>query len=428
MVNLLTLASQKLSQFFQKAFVRDSLWMLFSKAFRAVIQMVYFILVARSLGAENYGVFEGVKAIWAIVFPFVGLGLGEVMVQNVSRNHDQFSKEWGKAIQAIFISVLISLVTLFPLTVMLFPEVNPAFIVLLLLADLIGLKLCMLAGNAFIAVDRVKQASQYGLIYSVSKFALALLLPLFPEEQRLLAWGVLYCLGSLIPAAISLLLVSQIIGRPAFNPQTLRQAELGQGFFFSLSESAATINTQVDRTMLFSLAGPIAAGVYGAGYRFIDMGFIPIFAVLGASYARFFKHGEAGIEGTIRFARKLIPIACLYGIVCGVILILFAPLVTTLLGEDFIESAQVLIWLSPILLIAGLQYLAADSLTGAGFQRSRSFIQVAAAALNVGLNFYWIPRYSWQGAIWATLISELFKLVALWLIVGFLYRRNLNMG
>ncbi|NJL48285.1 MAG: hypothetical protein HC929_13390 [Leptolyngbyaceae cyanobacterium SM2_5_2] len=145
--------------------------------------------------------------------------------------------------------------------------------------------------------------------------------------------------------------------------------------------------------------------------------------MLGASYARFFKHGEAGIAGTIRFARKLIPIACLYGVICGVILILFAPFVAPLLGEDFAESAQVLIWLSPILLIAGLQYLAADSLTGAGFQRSRSFVQVAAAAVNVGLNLYWIPRYSWQGAIWATLTSELFKLVALWLIVGIVYRR-----
>ncbi len=424
MVNLLTTASKKLSQLLQKAFVRDSLWMLLSRALKAIIQTVYFMLVARSLGAEGYGVFEGVKAIWAIVFPFVGFGMGEVMVQNVSRNHAQFPTEWGRALQAIVISVLIALVTLFPLTVLLLPGVNPTFILLLLLADLIGLKLCMLAGNAFIAVDQVKQASQYGLLYSGSKFGLALLLPLFPAEQRLLAWGILYCLGSLIPAAISLMLVSQRIGKPSFSLQGCRQAELGQGFFFSLSESAATINTQVDRTMLFSLAGPVAAGVYGAGYRFIDMGFIPIFAVLGASYARFFKHGEAGIEGTLRFARKLIPIACLYGVVCGLILVVFAPFVTILLGEDFAESSQVLIWLSPILLIAGLQYLAADSLTGAGFQRSRSFVQVAAAALNVGLNLYWIPRYSWQGAIWATLASELFKLVVLWLIVAFLYRRN----
>ncbi|NJL48286.1 MAG: oligosaccharide flippase family protein [Leptolyngbyaceae cyanobacterium SM2_5_2] len=281
MVNWLTTARKKLSQLGQKAFVRDSLWMLFSRALKAIIQTVYFMLVARSLGAENYGTFEGVKAIWAIVFPFVGLGTGEVMVQNVSRHHDQFAEEWGKAIQAILISVLISLVTLFPLTLLLLPGVSPAFVVLLLLADLVGLKLCMLAGNAFIAVDRVKEASQYGLLYSGSKFVLALFLPLFPEEQRLLAWGLLYCLGSLIPAAISLWLVNQAIGKPRFGIQTLQQAELGQGFFFSLSESAATINTQVDRTMLFSLAGPVAAGIYGAGYRFIDMGFIPILRCLG---------------------------------------------------------------------------------------------------------------------------------------------------
>ncbi|MEL7509266.1 MAG: polysaccharide biosynthesis C-terminal domain-containing protein, partial [Cyanobacteria bacterium J06554_1] len=72
---------------------------------------------------------------------------------------------------------------------------------------------------------------------------------------------------------------------------------------------------------------------------------------------------------------------------------------------------------------ATLQFIAADTLTGAGFHRARSMLQVTAAFINFGANLYLIPRFSWQGAAWATLTSELFKLITLWLLVFFYHRK-----
>jgi len=397
--------------------------MLLSQAFSAVIQAAYFILLARTLGAQDYGSFEGVKAIFHIVFPFIGLGVGDLLVQNVSRDASSFARHWGDTLVALMISLGVAIVFLFPITNILIPSISAPFILLVLLSDLLGLKLWELASKAFTAVHQMRRVALIKGVYVVGKFLAALALPFFPPESRLLAWGGLYFLGSIIPGIIFFLMVNRAISAPIFNFKTLNISQWKQGFYFSLASSAEGINAQVDRTMLVSLATPAAAGIYGAGYRFIDMGFLPIFAILSASYGRFFKHGEQGIKGTLNFAQKLLPAALGYGCVSAVVLILFRPFVSTILGPDFAESSLVLLWLAPIHLLAGLQFLAADTLTGAGLQRSRSIIQVFAAILNVSLNFYLIPIYSWKGAIWATLSSEFFKTIALWLVVFFIYRK-----
>ena len=100
-----------------------------------------------------------------------------------------------------------------------------------------------------------------------------------------------------------------------------------------------------------------------------------------------------------------------------------SPFIVYILGSEYAESSRVLIWLAPIHLITALQYIAADTLTGSGFHKFRSMLQVIAACINLGANLYLIPRFSWQGAACATLTSEIFKLVTLWLLIFFYNKR-----
>lgn len=419
-----TKIKDKIANILQKQLFKDSFWMTSFNLISTSLGIAYFIILARYLGAEYYGTFVGIKAIWAIVFPFIGFGMGDILVQEISRDSSKFSKLWGDALITVLGSTSIALITIFPIVALFFSEIPPLFILLIFLGDFLGFSLCLLSKSAFIAHNRIKLASQVYIVYRISKLVATLSLVLFPPASRLIAWGFLYCLGSIIPAIILMFAVSHTFSSPIIQPRRFRISQLKQGFFFSLSASAVTINSEVDRSMLVALSSPLAAGLYSAGYRFIDLGFLPIMSVLGASYARFFKHGEQGIRGTLKFAKKLLPAAIIYGIIFAVFLWIISPLVPNILGEDYAEASTVLVWLSPIHLIAGIQFLAADSLTGAGYQRPRSLVQVAAAIVNISLNLILIPIYSWKGAIAATLCSELFKLVALWLVVLLIYAKT----
>jgi O-antigen/teichoic acid export membrane protein len=410
----------------QKSLVRDSLWMLLSQGIGVVIQTTYFILVARALDTAAYGAFVGVTAVASIVFPFVGLGSGNILVKNVSRERGVFSEQWGNTLYICFGTSIVSILILLACSSFLFPTgLSWIAIALILISELIGLRLLEVASSAFVAVSRVKRSAQIKLLYNVSKLFAAIVLIAFFKNPGILIWSILYSISSIFPAIISIALIHNSVGKPKLALAKFKH-ELLQGFLFSVDTSAEKINANVDKAMLANLSSLQVAGVYGAGYRFIDIGYYIIFAVLGAAYARFFQHGEKGIKGTLEFAKKLLPAACIYGFLSAIILFFFAPAVPLILGTEYTDSIEVLRLLSPIHLISSVQFLAADILTGAGFQGSRSAIQVTSAFLNIGLNLWLIPIFSWKGAAYATLTSETLKTLGLWLVVAFLYQRQIT--
>jgi O-antigen/teichoic acid export membrane protein len=121
----------------------------------------------------------------------------------------------------------------------------------------------------------------------------------------------------------------------------------------------------------------------------------------------------------VKLAKRLLPIVIIYGVLSWVGYTLIAPWVPFILGEEYQTATTVLLWLAPVTFIGALQQLLADTLTGAGFQKIRSSIQVITAISNALLNLWLIPPYSWLGATWATLVSESFRIVCLLLAVIF---------
>lgn len=413
----------KLKAILSGSLVKDSMWMLSSQILGIFIQGAYFIIVARVLGAEAYGIFIGIASFVKLLFPFVGCGSSDIFLKHVARDSKLFRGYWGTALStSVLFTVGLVPIMLGLVKVIFTPSTSLLLVLFILLADLIGGKFYDLSAKAFAVCDQFKLNARNSILYNTGKLLAAIALLIFFEDGNVVAWGGLYCIGSLLPSIVSLLTVNKLFGSPIFN---LRKypPEFAEGFFFAISQSAETVNGQIDRTMLVSLASADAAGIYAAGYRFIDVGYIIIIAVMSATYTRFLRHGASGIKKGLGFALKLVPVAVGYGILSAIALVCVAPFTANILGEQYAESGGVLIWLAPIHLIATLQFIAADTLTGSGFHRSRSVLQVAAAFINFGANLYLIPRFSWQGAAWATLTSEIFKLVTLWILVFFYHKK-----
>jgi O-antigen/teichoic acid export membrane protein len=145
------------------------------------------------------------------------------------------------------------------------------------------------------------------------------------------------------------------------------------------------------------------------------MGYMPIMALLTVTYASFFRAGKDGIGSSNAYARRLLVPAAAYGALAGVAIFVLAPLLPSILGDDYRESVEALRWLSPMPLLAALCYLPADALTGADEQGKRTVIQLLAAAFNIMLNLVLVPAYSWRGAAWATLATLALLAASLWL-------------
>lgn len=398
--------------------------MLAGSGARLLIQGVYFVLIARALGAEQYGAFVGVVALVAILSPFSPLGTGQIIVRNVARNRKTFNRSWGNALFITGVSGSVLLVVALLLSIYVLATKVPLSLVFLIgTSDLWFAAILGVAAMAFVAVEELHRTARVQVVMTCARAAAAIALVLSVKHPTALSWGFFYCASSAVGASYAILFVSSSLGYPKLSLRRLR-ADLVEGFYFAISLSSQSIYNNIDKTMLVRLATFGAAGIYAAAYRVVDLSFQPISALLSSTFARFFRQGTQGLRGTKPLARRFLPFAAGYALVAGTVLVLLAPVVPYFLGRDFGESVVALRWLSPLVLFRAVHYFLADTLTGAGFQGLRSAIQVMIAGLNVLLNLWLIPLYTWRGAAWASLSSDGMLAVCMLFAVMFLGRRE----
>src|SRR5271167_217950 len=121
---------------------RNTTWMIFGQGLRFIIQALYFVEIARSLGVRNYGAFVGVVALVGIVWPCGALGSGNVRVKNVSRDKSLFPLYWGRALFTTAICGSMLFIVVLALSHYALPAQIPLLLVALVAAsDLLGLNI-----------------------------------------------------------------------------------------------------------------------------------------------------------------------------------------------------------------------------------------------------------------------------------------------
>ena len=408
---------------FKTTLARNTVWMVLGQGLRLVIQALYFVEIARSLGVRNYGAFIGVVALVGIVYPFGSLGSGNLLVKNVSRDPKLFSVYWGRAlaITAVF-GMILFIIVLGLAKFALPPEIPRLLIALIAASDIFGLNLITQAGQAFQAFERLHWTAAMNVMMSAGRLAGAILLVAIHTHPSAQQWGYIYFGTTAAVTLMAMLLVLGKLGGPRFLWSVLR-SEIREGFYFSASQTAQTIYNDIDKTMLARLSTLEATGIYGAAYRLIDVSFVPVSALLWAAYPNFFRAGKHGISSSLTYAKPLLLRALGYsGLVC-VLLLLSSGLVPYILGAEYAPTAEALRWLAVLPIFKALHYFLCDTLTSAGHQGTRTALQAGVAIFNVLINLWIIPVYSWRGAAWSSIASDAALLCAVGIAVAVISRR-----
>lgn len=385
---------------------RNASWMLVGQGFKLLIQALYFTVIARSLGAQNYGAFVGVVGLVGILLPFATMGSGYLLIKNVARDERQFRTNWGSALTTTLLSgsILFSVVILISRFVM--PaSISIRLVMIVAAADLFGTSIVGVCGHAFIAFERMKWTAWLNVLLSALRLVAAIILATVHSRPTALEWGELYLASTSIVMLLALILVIVKLGTPTFD-LSRSAAEIREGFYFSVMQSAQTIYNDIDKAMLARLSTLEATGIYGAAYRIIDVSFTPVAAVLVAAFPNFFRVGADGISATLRYVKPLIFRALGYAALVAVGLLVCARMVPLILGGEYRLTVEALRWLAVLPLLKAVHSFFADALTGAGYQALRTAISAGVAVFNVLLNIWIIPAYSWRGAAWSSIASD----------------------
>jgi O-antigen/teichoic acid export membrane protein len=405
-----------------RGLLRDTTHLSIGQGFRLIIQAAYFVLIARSLGADAYGAFVTVVAMAALLGPFSGLGTANLFIKNVRSGKREASICWGNGIVLTVLSGTLLSCLGVGLSALLHLKTVPLVVTIVCVADLVLLKVTELAAFGFAAMDQMKQTSIQSVVVSFLRLGgiVALVVTVHPVTLDL--WVLTYLFTTLLGTLYALVKGWQLWGRPVVDLRAIRE-DATEGVFFSVAGSATTIYNDIDKIMLSRLADLAATGVYGAAYRVIDVTMTPVRSLAAAAYPHFFRKGVGGMAQTYPYALSLIAKTSIYGALASAGLWLIAPILPHILGSQYRGVLPAVRWLALIPLLRCLHAFMADALSGAGLQRIRTGIQVMVALVNIGLNVVILPRYSWRGAAWTSLGCD-GLLVVLFCSTAFHYRRQ----
>lgn len=390
---------------------------------RLLIQAAYFVLIARSLGPAAYGAFAAVVALAAVLGPFSGMGTTNLFIRDVRSGKREAVICWGNGLLITVVSGSLLTVLVLVLNHFLHLKTSSFIVLVVCISDLIFMKITELAAFGFAASNRMKDTSIQSVVISLLRLLAIGILVLTLHHVSLSEWVWAYLVSGMVGTGYAVYRGTALWGSPQLQLSSLRE-DLSEGLFFSISTSATSIYNDVDKIMLGRLSDFASTGIYSAAYRLIDVSMTPVRSLVSAAYPVFFKKSVGGIRATYPYAKSLIFKASMYGAAISIGLWICAPILPLLLGKQYILAVPALRLLSLIPLLRCFHVFLADSLSGAGFQRTRTVIQVGVGLLNVIANLLILPRFSWRGAAWTSLACDGLLVVIFWAVSDYLYRRQ----
>jgi O-antigen/teichoic acid export membrane protein len=415
---------RQIELFSENRLARNTGWMLLGLGLRLIVQGLYFAVIARALGVQNYGAFVGVVGFVGIVSPFATLGSANLLVKNVARDGVQFKENYGLALLTTLLTSSVLFGSVILISHFLLPATIPLGLVILVAAsDLFGVNIGVICSHAFIAFERLKWTASINVLLSTVRLAAAVILVTLYHSPSALQWGVFYFASTSIVTIVSLGLVLVKLGAPVFS-SSRTAAEFREGVYFSVNAGAATIYNDIDKAMLARLATLEATGIYGAAYRLIDVSLAPVSSLLAAACPGFFRAGVGGISPALQYAKPLIFWALGYATLISIALLAGAGIVPYVLGGEYHLTVEALRWLAIIPMLKAVHLCLSDALTVTGYQWLRTSIYAGAAVFNVLINLWIIPAYSWRGAAWSSIASDALLACAVGATVLVLSRRS----
>lgn len=344
------------------------------------LQFVTFAVTARGLGVVAFGQYAALLSVAAIAIEFVGLGGADLLVRAVARRPERFPVFFGNMLLLIALTLVPVLAIAAWIAVHVTQSAIPlGLICLALLGEVAINRLSASVELVMVAHEHAFRASCVRLAVAGTRLIAAFLY--FAFASTLAGWIVMVLAQSLLLCAVLIGVSVALYGRPVFH---LQRGELGAGAAFSVNQAARATQGNVDRIILARFADDAVLGAYAAGARVLTIGLFPLQVMTRLLYPNFFRHGEQGLAATRRYALKCLPAMLATGLFASAAVAGVAQFVPFFLGHDFAQSSSAATWLGLSLPLIALQYLAADTLTGAGLQHIRAMIY-AVAAIGFGL-------------------------------------------
>jgi O-antigen/teichoic acid export membrane protein len=395
--------------------LRNTSIVLSAKVVARLIALFTVFYMVRKLGKHDYGSFSTLINLTAIASVALDLGFNVLFVREGARRHAEIQRYMRNVMS---IRLLTSVVALVILALLVYP---------------IGLGYLIVPGFVLMVLTSYSTLLRNGL-YAVQQLgfeAVAVVLESLVLLGAVLYGGIThqgvayYVWAYAIQYGFSCAYFTVVLGLKRiatvgweFEWPLLREW-LWKGLPFALTFILTIIYFKIDQPLVYVFHGAGDAGLYAAAYKPIEaLLFIPItflsvvFPVLSI-YHR--ERPKEMVDALSRFYKALL----LMGWPASVgIFVLAQPLTALLLGSQFLQSEPAMRVLALALGIAFINNAFIGALNASDRQVSFTWAAAWSVVANLVLNLALIPPFSYRGASWATVGTELSIAIVGWILTA----------
>ncbi|MGU3574487.1 oligosaccharide flippase family protein [Brucellaceae bacterium C25G] len=389
-----------------------------------VAQLITFAILARSLGAEQFGLLVIILAITAIANHICGLGSAESLLRRVSQNKQIYTVMLGHCISLIVLSgipLILLGMSVLPLWFELSAQghFNEISILLLLTTNIVLVRFILLVEQIYMAHGQYQSANLSVIGFAFARMFTAIIACLVFNANDLFTWAIWQFVCHVIVMVVYYYWILKL-GKPVYR--IIRQ-EIPLGIHFSSQFVLRTIRQNIDLLMLSFFMPAGFVGTYAIVRRIIDSSNLSIEAMNRLAYPRLASASLRGLQNAYEITKKLQIAALGIGFATSLSIFICAPLLPYLFGPEYdalVYYTRVLCWTN---IFFALWAVPIETLGAAGRHAHRSAILNSANVLGVLVLTLATWAYPPQGTFAALYIIDIGLAIAAWICLSKLIRQ-----
>lgn len=378
------------------------------------VQAGTLVILARLLGAEQFGMFAAITAAAVILGSITNLGINILLLKEASNSTEAKDEILCYALPSILIAGFVAIFAYAGLVIFVF-EYSFSRIEAVLsvgIAETIITPLILLFASMHQADRRIEFSQILISLPIMMRFVIIVFLWWVEVDDYLYYFLCSYLFVGLASFAVAHYTSNERLP-PLYRWRFPRMEDLQRGSSFALLNFVYIATNEVDKVLAVKLVSPSAAGMYAAGMRVVGAIVLPVAALIVSAMPRLFRQ-EAGNNVLIKW---VFASSAIYGAFVMLLIWWGSDVFEVVLGEGYGGIGNILAYMSIIVPGLALRFAASNILMTQGLAWFRLVYELCGILLICVLFVVLGGSYGLKGLVTAVAITEWTMALTGWILI-----------
>ncbi len=373
-----------------------------------LMQMVVVLILARELGAADFGRYSVYASALAISIEVCGLGGGDFFIRHGDRGERTIQELAGYCLTyGLLSAILLTPPMIFAIALFGVGAISLPFVVFVFL-DLLFSRYAIFVEYFYMGLGRAENANLLRLCINLSKVVAACAyFYLVGHKATLTGWifiqASISALGGIVVLAI-------YIAHWKITVPFIQWRLMAESFPFGVTQLLRVTQANFDRLLLGWILPMEVLGAYSAASRFTTASLTPVLALLRGTVAGFYQAAAKGRSDVRLYAFAVARKAFMVTIATTILLVFGLYFVEIIIGAEYKNVLLVGCALIPSLFVTVALYVCGDYFNAMGFSSIRMYVTMIGIAIYVALAYTLGTIWGFWGVIVAINLSAVCNL------------------